>query len=92
VYVRKDIKDHGSKRALEGTDGLGPGAAIVLLEDVVTTGGSTLRAAGALRDAGFQVALVVALVDRCEGGADALAAAGLPFRALYTRADFIPPE
>jgi orotate phosphoribosyltransferase len=100
VYVRKDAKDHGSKRLLEGNGRLAPGARIALLEDVVTTGGSTLKAAAKLKDAGYAIAGVVALVDRLEGGREAIEAAyaseaggggRLPFIALYTRSDFIPP-
>jgi orotate phosphoribosyltransferase len=76
VYVRKDAKDHGSRRLLEGDTRLLPGARIALLEDVVTTGGSTLKAAAKLRDAGYRVAGVIALVDRLEGGREAIEADG----------------
>jgi orotate phosphoribosyltransferase len=89
VYVRKDAKDHGSKRVLEGDTRLAPGASLVILEDVTTTGGSTLKAVEKLRAAGYRVEGVVALVDRLEGGRDAIEAAGLPFIALYTRRDFL---
>jgi len=89
VYVRKDAKDHGSKRDLEGNTRLAPGASLVILEDVTTTGGSTLKAAEKLRGAGYHVAGVVTLVDRLEGGREALEAAGLPVVAIYTRRDFI---
>jgi orotate phosphoribosyltransferase len=90
VYVRKDVKDHGSKRLLEGNATLAAGASLVILEDVVTTGGSTLKAAAKLVDAGYKVAGVVALVDRLEGGREAIEAGGVPVVALYTRRDFIP--
>jgi len=90
VYVRKDAKDHGSKRVLEGDTRLAPGASLVILEDVTTTGGSTLKAVEKLRAAGYHVSGVVALVDRLEGGREAIEAAGLPFVAIYTRRDFIP--
>jgi orotate phosphoribosyltransferase len=66
-------------------------AGVALLEDVVTTGGSTLRAAAKLRDAGYQVAGVVALVDRLEGGGQAIEGTALKLVALFTRDDFIPP-
>jgi orotate phosphoribosyltransferase len=89
VYVRKDAKDHGSKRLLEGNATLPAGAALVILEDVVTTGGSTLKAAAKLKDAGYRVAGVVALVDRLEGGREAIEADGLPVVALNTRRDFM---
>jgi orotate phosphoribosyltransferase len=89
VYVRKDVKDHGSRRALEGDTRLGQGARVALLEDVVTTGGSTIKAAEKLRAAGYDVAGVVALVDRLEGGREAIEAAGLALVAIFTRTDFM---
>jgi orotate phosphoribosyltransferase len=89
IYVRKQAKEHGSQRQLEGDGGLEPGDPVAILEDVVTTGGSTLRAVGRLRERGLEVAGVVALVDRLEGGADAVRAAGVAISSLYTRLDFI---
>jgi orotate phosphoribosyltransferase len=90
VYVRKEAKDHGSKRDLEGNTRLAPGAKLAILEDVTTTGGSTLKAVEKLRAAGYVVAGVVTLVDRLEGGREAIEAAGLELRAIYTRRDFLP--
>jgi orotate phosphoribosyltransferase len=90
VYVRKEAKDHGSKRQLEGNIRLPPGASLVILEDVTTTGGSTLAAVAKLRGVGYVVSSVVALVDRLEGGREAIEAEGLRFSAIYTRRDFIP--
>lgn len=90
IYVRKDAKDHGSRRELEGDAHLPRGARVALVEDVVTTGGSTLRAAEKLRAAGYEVAGVAALVDRLEGGREAIESAALPLVTLYTRRDFIP--
>jgi orotate phosphoribosyltransferase len=89
LYVRKDKKDHGSTKRVEGDRALSPGARIALLEDVVTTGGSTLGAVEALREIGVNVVGVVAIVDRAEGGADAIRAAGLPFQALTHRRDYL---
>ena len=89
VYVRKEVKDHGSKRALEGDTKLAPGARIAILEDVTTTGGSTLKAAEKVRAAGYEIAGVVTLVDRLEGGREAIESAGLKLVAIYTRRDFI---
>jgi orotate phosphoribosyltransferase len=91
VYVRKETKDHGSRRLLEGDARFPRGTHIALLEDVVTTGGSTLKAAGKLRDAGHVVVGVVALVDRLEGGRQAIEAERLALVAIFTRDDFIPP-
>lgn len=90
VYVRKDAKDHGSKRLLEGDTRLAPGASLVILEDVTTTGGSTLKAVEKLRAAGYRVDGVVTLVDRLEGGREAIEAQSLQLVAIYTRRDFIP--
>ncbi len=90
LYVRKEAKDHGSKRLIEGDTHMATGASIAIVEDVTTTGGSAIRAASHLREAGYTVCGVLSLVDRMEGGAEALAAAQIPFRALYTRLDFIP--
>jgi orotate phosphoribosyltransferase len=88
IYVRKEAKDHGSARLLEGNTRLASGSSIAILEDVVTTGGSTLKCAEKLRAAGYVLAGVVALVDRQEGGREAIEAAGLPMVTCFTRADF----
>ncbi len=88
IYVRKEAKDHGSARLLEGNSRIAPGSRIVILEDVVTTGGSTMKCADKLRAAGYEVAGVVALVDRLEGGREAMEAAGLKLVTVFTRADF----
>ena len=90
LYVRKAAKDHGSQRLVEGNTLLHPDAPVVVLEDVVTTGGSTLRAIETLSAAGCRVVGVIALVDRLEGGAEAIRATGVPLVALYTREDFLP--
>jgi orotate phosphoribosyltransferase len=92
LYVRKQAKDHGSRRLVEGGTALGPGARAVLLEDVVTTGGSSLRAVEALRQSGIEVVGVAALVDRLEGGAEAIRAAGLALWALSDRRDYLGDE
>jgi len=89
VYIRKSSKQHGTRKMLEGADRLGPGDRLVIVEDTVTTGGSTLRAVDAVRDAGFEVAGVIAVVDRLEGGASAIRDAGLIFSTLYDRSDFM---
>jgi orotate phosphoribosyltransferase len=88
IYVRKDAKDHGSRRDIEGNTTLAEGARIVLVEDVITTGGSTLKAVEKLRAARYEVAGVVALVDRLEGGADNITNAKIPLTTIFTRADF----
>jgi orotate phosphoribosyltransferase len=90
IYVRKEPKDHGSQRMLEGDSRLVPGAHVAILEDVITTGGSTLKAARKIEDAGYVVGAVIALVDRQEGGAKAIEDAGYPLTTLYLRSDFEP--
>lgn len=79
--VRKEAKAHGTGRLIEGTFEAGDGVAVV--EDVITTGGSARRAVEAVRAAGGEVAGVLALVDREEGGREALeAATGVPVVAM----------
>ena len=89
VYIRKSSKAHGTGKLLEGAERLAPNAKLVIVEDTVTTGGSTLRAVQAVRDAGFEVAGVIAVVDRLEGGAEAIREAGVAFSTLYDRTDFM---
>lgn len=90
--VRKEPKAHGTQRYIEGP--LAPGMRCVVIDDVVTTGGSALEAVRRVRDFGADVVCVVGVVDRREGGAEAFASAGLPFRALLSIEDFgiRPPE
>jgi orotate phosphoribosyltransferase len=78
--VRKEAKAHGTGRLIEGP--FRAGDRVVVVEDVVTTGGSALRAAAAVRAAGGTVVGVLAVVDREEGGREALEAEGLPVVAL----------
>lgn len=89
LYVRKAKKDHGTTKLVEGDKSLKPGLKVALLEDVVTTGGSSLKAVESLKEAGAQVVGIVALVDRLEGGAETIRATGLPLVTLATRRDFI---
>lgn len=84
--VRKEAKGHGTQKYLEGP--VQPGMKAVLVEDVVTTGGSSLLAAQRARDFGLEVVLVAAVVDRCEGGRKAFEEQGIAFRSLLTIEDF----
>ncbi len=86
--IRKEAKDHGTAAWVEGAGRLPPGAPVLLVEDVVTTGGSTLRALERARAAGLAPVAILALVDREEGGRANLEATGLPFTALLCRRDF----
>src|SRR5437660_3889296 len=89
-FVRKEVKTHGLSRRIEGPL-LEPGERCMLVEDVVTTGGSTLRALEALRAEGHEVCGVLAICDRLAGGGDAIEqAAGAPFVALTTIDDVYP--
>lgn len=87
--VRKEAKGHGTGNFIEGKDNLPPGALVALVEDVVTTGGTLLKVIDRVEAAGFGVGLVAAIVDREEGGAEALAARGYPLRAVFTRAQLM---
>jgi orotate phosphoribosyltransferase len=85
--VRKEAKGHGSRQQVEAGFPLS-GARVVVVEDVVTTGGSTLRTLEALRHAGCSVLRVVALIDRQEGGGERIAAEA-PFETIFMLDDFI---
>jgi orotate phosphoribosyltransferase len=90
-FVRKEVKDHGLARRIEGPL-LDHGDRCMLVEDVVTTGGSTIRALEALRDEGREVCGVLAICDRLAGGASAIEeAAGAPYLSLTT-IDEVYPE
>jgi orotate phosphoribosyltransferase len=86
-YVRKEPKGHGTGEWLEGQGNLTEGMPVVVLEDVVTTGASTLRAIERSRAGGLDVLRVLALVDRDEGGREAVEKE-CPLAALYRRQDF----
>jgi orotate phosphoribosyltransferase len=83
--VRKEAKQHGTGKQLEGP--VEPGQSAVIVEDVVTTGGSSLRAIEHARAFGLQVRGVVGLVDRLQGGAEAFAQAGCSYHSLLTIRD-----
>lgn len=82
LIVRKEAKGHGTGAWLEGPLPE-PGSRITVLEDVVTTGGSSLKAVRQLREAGYGVERVVTIVDRQEGGGDAMAQEGLELVSLF---------
>ncbi|MFZ5469974.1 MAG: orotate phosphoribosyltransferase [Myxococcota bacterium] len=88
--VRKEPKGHGTGQWLERPATLEEGAKVAILEDVITTGGSSLKAIERAQAEGFQVAGCFALVDRLEGGREAIEAKGVSVTALFTRKDFIP--
>ena len=81
--VRKEAKEHGTARQIEGD--LEPHSRLVVVDDVVTTGGSTLKAIAAVEQAGHEVVAVLCIVDREQGGAEALSS--WPFFSLFTRSE-----
>ncbi len=85
LIVRKEAKGHGTGQYVEGLANFRPGDRVAMLEDVVTTGGSLLRACERVRDAGLEVAAVCTVLDREEGGREAVEAAGFELHALFTR-------
>ena len=90
-FVRKETKQHGLQRRVEGPP-LKQGERCLIVEDVVTTGGSTVQAIEAVREQGHDVCGVIAILDRLAGGAEAIrrAADGAPYEALATIDDIYP--
>jgi orotate phosphoribosyltransferase len=85
--VRKAVKDHGRQKRIEGN--FAKGDSVVVVDDVITTGGSTLQAIDAIEEAGGHVAFVLVLVDRQEGGREAIEQRGHAVISIFTRADLI---
>jgi orotate phosphoribosyltransferase len=88
--VRKEPKGHGTGQWIEGRKTIPDGSRVVVIEDVVTTGGSALKAIERCREERLVPVACVALVDRREGGREAIEAAGVPVDALFAREDFLP--
>lgn len=84
--VRKEPKGHGTNKYIEGP--VQPGCEVVIVEDVVTTGGSSLKAIEHCEAFGLKVVRVLAIIDRMEGGREAFAARGYPLSSLLTIQDF----
>ena len=83
LIIRKEPKGHGTKAYIEGPS-LPPGAKIVVLEDVVTTGGSALTAVERLQDVGYEVMQILSLIDREQGGKELYQSKGIKFKALFS--------
>ncbi len=83
--VRKEAKGHGTGNYLEGQSNLKDGACVALLEDVVTTGGTLLKVIDRVEVQGYKVGLVATVVDRQEGGKEALAEKGYTLESVFTR-------
>ena len=89
--VRKEPKSHGTENYIEGKENLAAGARVALLEDVVTTGGTLLQVIERVQSQGFEVGLVATVVDRQEGGVEALAAKGYKLLSVFTREELLAP-
>jgi orotate phosphoribosyltransferase len=92
VMVRKEAKGHGTQKHIEGP--IEPGMKVVVIDDVVTTGGSSILACEHIQEFGCEIVCVVGIVDRMQGGAANFAAKNLPFRSLLSIVDFgiDPPQ
>ena len=89
VIVRDEAKEYGTANRIEGA--FEPGELVCLVEDVVTSGGALLEAVEALREAGLEVRHAVCVVDREEGGVDALAREGVRLRGLFRASELAKP-
>jgi orotate phosphoribosyltransferase len=87
--VRKEPKGHGTGQWIEGRKTIPDGSRVAVLEDVITTGSSAAKAIERCRAEGLVVAGCFALVDRQEGGREAIEALGVPVDSLFTRTDFL---
>ena len=89
LLVRKESKGHGTNQFVEGLANFQPGDPVVVVEDVVTTGGSLLKACRRIEEAGLKVVAVAAILDREEGGREILAEAGYDLKAIFTRRELL---
>ncbi len=87
--IRKEPKKHGTEAWIEGFKNLKPGMKVVLLEDVVTSGGSVIKAIEKTIEAGLKVLGVIVVVDREEGGREALQQLGVPLFSLLTKTELL---
>jgi orotate phosphoribosyltransferase len=87
ILVRKEPKGYGTAKQLEGRTA--PGDKVTVIEDVVTTGGDSLRSIQVLQEAGMDVIHLVVVLDRGEGGEENIRNAGIPYSPLFRIADLI---
>lgn len=87
--IRKEPKGHGTGQWLEGRKNLPPGTKVVIVEDVVTTGGSSMKAVNRAKEEGLDVLGIVALVDREEGGRENIEAEGYWLKAIFTKSQLV---
>ncbi len=88
AIVRKEAKDHGTGKRIEMLKGIDTSTPCVMVDDVITTAGSTLKAFAAMREAGFTIRHAVCILDRGEGGVAALAENGVTLLSVFTAAEF----
>lgn len=89
LIVRKEAKKHGTGNNIEGLANIAPGRTVALLEDVVSTGGSVLKACESVRAAGLEAHDVCTLLDREMGGKELLESAGCRLHAVFTRQELV---
>ena len=87
--IRKEPKGHGTGQWLEGRKNLPPGSRVVILEDVTTTGGSSMKAVERAEEEGLEVVGIITLVDREEGAREAIEGAGQVLRTVFTKSELI---
>lgn len=87
--IRKEPKGHGTGQWLEGRKNLPPGSRVVIVEDVTTTGGSSMKAVERARQEGLEVVGIVTLVDREEGARENIEREGQRLRAVFTRSQVV---
>jgi len=85
VIVKKQVKDYGTSKPIEGV--LEPGDKVTLVEDIITTAGQCIKAADALKAAGAEVVKIIGILDRQEGGAENIRAAGYAYEPLFVKSD-----
>ena len=85
--IRKEAKEHGRGKQIEGN--FAKGMRVVVVDDVITTGGSTLKAIDAIEAAGGKVVLAVVMVDREEGGREAIEKRGIPVESLFGKSELL---
>lgn len=88
AIVRKEAKDHGTGKKIEMLKGIDTTTPCVMVDDVITTAGSTLKAFAAMREAGFTVRHAICILDRGEGGREALLSNGVELLPVFTAAEF----
>jgi uridine monophosphate synthetase len=87
VYPRKEVKEYGTRKRVEGV--FAPGARALVVDDVITTGGAKIEALAPLRDAGLEVEDILVVVDRQQAGAEVLADSGLRLHSVLTLSDIL---